>query len=243
MASGLCLLNHTQLSARTTLLPASSFPKDGTQTVDAMLMDKPGIMRSAQDKVSKSVKARIPGLNFDAGMPSRYGFTAVFSRTRNTLFVLGGQNALGTPVHSVWAATPYGAHELSTGDELGTVLAATYHHADDTLYIVDEMKPGEARLWMMPALGGHLRLVGSWPRLLGADRIWLVSDRDGSLLVVGTTSILKGGTVIARLDSSNHELVGIEPVADGVGASPKAWPRRLHLRPLGASKSRLPANE
>jgi hypothetical protein len=103
----------------------------------------------------------------------------------------------------------------TSGFELANVIAATYSAKDGMLWVLDE-KPKIGNLIVTRRLvrvdpdTGRGTIVGAWvvPNLF--DDHWLRIDRDGSLLVVASSSLLKKHA-IARigLSASSPQLAGV----------------------------------
>ena len=165
-----------------------------------------------------------------AVVPARNDFTAVYSRQLNRLFILGGNDPVGTVLHDIWVVSPLaGVRELSTTIELARVAAATYSYPDRSLYVLDELKNGHghhARLLRVDAMKGTTTVIGRWPTLRFQQRQWLVADREGGILVVGIRKAWPKATTMVRIDVKTAQVtnvvtdsrtLAIPPVVDRAG--------------------------
>lgn len=134
--------------------------------------------------------------------PPRQDFASVYSRASGRLFVLGGNEpGSSVPRRDVWwqdvrtgrwNEVPLGEHTL------GNVLAAT-RTFDGHLWVLDEIRKGWARFARLARIvpgTGEAEVLGTWPRLRFFDRHWMVLDRDGSVLMVASSTRLRWHTVV-----------------------------------------------
>jgi hypothetical protein len=164
---------------------------------------------------------------------ARTGFQAVFSRVENTVYVVGGTaTSNGAILGDVWAqplGLPWRQIPL-VGGPLGQVLAAGYVLNDAHLWLVDHALVSSIdmlRLVRVDPHAGTVEVLAQTPRLGNADRFWLTTDRDGSLLYAASNAILnshliaKISLVGPKLRTSVEEFLpgqlGLGPIADSVG--------------------------
>jgi hypothetical protein len=201
------------------------FAADGTDVIDGVLHQ--GLLAGSIADFPR------PPIDRPGSPAPREGFAAVFSRSEDRAFVVGGQHPVTSePLGDIWtrpveAPGPWRAVDLG-GFEVGTVLAATWSYVDHRLWVLDEVLDGgisTARLYRVEPYDGRVRLVGPWPRLGDYDRHWLVLDRDGQVLVVASSEALKGHAVV-RLEAT-----AFQPTA-ALRASCKLRPKALALAPF-----------
>ena len=211
---------------------------DGTQVIDAMRLSLDGnrLLGAAdpEERLVDGMETTNGGwesvLRTDTLVPARSEFIAVFSRHLNRLFVLDGTDTAGDALHDLWVVSPEaGAHQLPTSIELGKVTAATYSFPDRALYVFDELKKGHghhARLLRVDAMRGTTSVIGTWPTFHFLQRQWIVADRDGGLLIVGTRKAWPKATTIVRIDVKTLEVtnviiaslpLAVPPVVDRAG--------------------------
>jgi hypothetical protein len=181
---------------------ALAFAADGTDVVGGVL--RSGLFAGSTVDFDRAAPTR-PGL-----IPPREGFTAVFSRSEDRAFVLGGRDAsTGETLHDLWMRPVEGPGEwrrLNLDDfEVGSVLAATCSYLDHRLWMVDEVevdsKEGmEARLYRVEPYLGAVQRVGAWRRDPARDKVFLVLDRDGAVLLV-TSSTIRAEHSVVRLEA------------------------------------------
>ncbi|MFW5740139.1 MAG: hypothetical protein ACOC1F_07215, partial [Myxococcota bacterium] len=153
-------------------------------------------------------------LALDEPNNERTGSGMVLSASEKALFVIGGRTSEGAWADTLrvhYAPTGTWGEVAIGGIRPREVLAATYHPANRSLYVIDEKR------WFGMRFGRMLRidlnnfestLVGVWPRHPAFDRVHLSLGADGSLLVVGS-STLRRKHVALSLDMSapNHPRV------------------------------------
>lgn len=201
------------------------FAADGTDVIDGVLHQ--GLQAGSTADFPRPPIAR-------PGSPApREGFAAVFSRSEDRAFVVGGQHpTTSAPLGDIWtrpveAPGPWRAVDLGAF-EVGTVLAATWSYLDHRLWVLDEVLDGGismARLYRVAPYDGRVGLVGQWPRLGIYDRHWLVLDRDGQVLFVASSEALKKHSVV-RLEAA-----AFQPTAP-LRAFCKRRPKALVLAPF-----------
>ena len=133
-------------------------------------------------------------VGFDPPSP-RSGALAVFSRSADALFVVGGTDpTTDQPLHDVWV------HPLDTGwtpvnvagPQLGEVKAATYSFLDRQLWLIDREASSrghhDLRLVSVDPLSGKVAVVTRLEDFERYDSLWTVVDTDGGILVVGSSS-------------------------------------------------------
>jgi len=209
---------------------ALAFAADGTDVVD-------GIMR----------QGAFWGSRFDFTMPAvarpgsplpRKAFRAVFSRSEDRAFVVGGEDiATSAALRDIWMRpieTQGEWHQIELGDfEVGKVLAATWSYADHRLWVLDETGTGpgrKARLYRVEPYLGVVQTVAQWPALPTFDAHWLVLDRGGQVLLVLSSTVLRVHGIV-RFETTVDEpaapirmsfevrpkALGLEPFADAAG--------------------------
>lgn len=136
-------------------------------------------------------------------VPPRSNFLAVYARDTATLFVAGGVTpGTTTPERSVTimhGGTTVVLRLTPSFPGLYKVLAATYLESIDKLVLLDEGTDGLARLLLVDTKGGPTRTVETWTRQRQYDQLWLGIDRDGSLLIEGSSAVNRSAAVF-RVD-------------------------------------------
>lgn len=160
----------------------------------------------------------------------RPGVVAVYSKSLNRLFFVGGRQG-NTETGEVQVIKQDGTmFELAPAGSFGKALAATYVHTERALYILDELRVGPlklryARLSRLDVFSGQVSEVARWLRLGLFPNVSLTADKDGSLLVAGTSPLLNK-SLIVRLDPETKyvtavvsltEALAVPPVVDSAG--------------------------
>jgi hypothetical protein len=162
--------------------------------VDAVSIEA-GVLSTDAD----TARARPPSVN----VPRVTRFAAVLSRVRRGVFVIGGQDLkTGALSGRIWFRSLEDRvfRVLPGGDyHPEKVLAATYSAAVDKLFVLDEQSGGTARLAAIDARSGAAKILGTWPRHPGWDLQWLVTDKDGAVLLASANRA-EGKHVIAKLE-------------------------------------------
>jgi hypothetical protein len=147
--------------------------------------------------------AKAAGGNASATPSPRSGFRGVYSRMMGWLFLVGGTEiATNQPARDIWmqsVGTGTWIRLMPKGYAPETVIAVTFSFGDNRLWVLDEVGLGPirfARLARIDPLTGQTQTVGAWPRLRPFDRQWLAVDRDGSVLLVASSTKLKKHAVI-----------------------------------------------
>jgi hypothetical protein len=203
---------------------------DGTRILDAMRLSGDGGRLLGASDIEERLVDGVESAGWgslvqsaEPLLPARSDFLSVYSRHLNRLFVLGGEDASGKDLHDLWVLSlEGGVHQLQTSIELGKVTAATYSYTDRSLYVLDELKKGHAthaRLLRIDAMTGSASVIGTWPTFHFLKRQWLVADRDGGLLVVGTRKAWPKATTIVRIDVQTAQVTNVM-----VGSRPLAVP-------------------
>jgi hypothetical protein len=160
----------------------------------------------------------------------RADYTAVFSRAENALFVLGGKDLVGAPLHDLWMQRiePPGkwTELLPASYEPGEVLDAVWSYADHRLWILDsQVIDGIAtvRLVRIEPYLGTTQVLGQWPAEPSVLGRWLGLDRDGQVLLIATSAERYG---VVRVE--------VVPFEDALPTRPLLAVRdgRLAFRPL-----------
>lgn len=186
------------------------------------------------------------GIASRSGSPQAVGFVPVYTKVRRGVFVIGGNNPkTRRPTGEVWFTPIRGTtwRRIRTEVEPERVLAATYSSADDSLYVLDHTREGQARLWIHGITTGKSKVLGQWKRHPAWNRHWLVIDTDGSVLLASsntrerrhaiahiTTSREKNPTA-PKVDgiARGRRVLLLPPLADGAGytlvkAGVPGWP-------------------
>ena len=159
----------------------------------------------------------------------RRDFQAIYSRHLDRLFILGGRDAATNDrLDDVMVMTSQGTFPFSTAS-LGRVRAVTYSYRTGSLWVLDEVrKPkrrhrhhrrwrhhrwhhgGQKRLRLLEidARTGTHTVVAEWKRRRLFDRHWLVSDLDGSLLVIASSK-WRRRHVVARFEAETNRLTHV----------------------------------
>ena len=147
----------------------------------------------------------------DALPVERRGFTAVYSRTLDKAFLLGGEDEMGVRSGEIWTGTPGEEFELLRSNiELGDVRSATYIAESDSLVVLDQVGGvflSRARL-ITVAGDGYATILGEWPLLGLFDTHYLTADRDGSVILSASSSERKTH-ILVRLDSENGNVMAL----------------------------------
>lgn len=151
------------------------------------------------------------------GSPHAQGFVPVASRVRGGVFVVGGLVPATTqPTGEIWF-TRFDSQDWHLIDTPGyapeAVLAATYSYATDELFVLDVLA-GQARLVGVQVHTRDVRQLGTWPRDPVWDRIDLVVERDGALLLASSSTSL-GQYAIARIDARGAALPEVDGIEHG----------------------------
>ena len=154
-------------------------------------------------------------------LPDAEGFAAVYSRSRNTVFVVGGQvPGTARPSETIWF-TRLGSHRWNrlppSGYRPQNVLAAAYSFKTDKLYVLDELADGTARLVAIRVASLGVDWLGAWPRHVAWDRHALVVDGDGALLLASSNTMDRHHR-LARIDDTLGPSERVTAVDCGHGA-------------------------
>ena len=185
---------------------ALAFAADGTDVLDGVLRD--GLFAGTTVDFARPPPTR------SGSLPRRKGFMAVFSRSEDRAFVLGGYDpSTRKPLHDLWMRPVEGPgewREIELDDfEVGRVLAATWSYVDHRLWVLDEVAVGsgqakERRLYRVEPYLGVVQLVGAWPRRAAFDAHFLVLDRDGAVLLAGSSTI-KNFHAVVRIEATPYK--------------------------------------
>ncbi len=216
------------------LLVAGDRALVGTAALDAAVL--PGFREDARMAMrSSETSAAVPsgalralGLRLaertDVALPAPLsGFQALYARSLDRLFVAGGKTAAGLPNSRVYMAKPgLPLSELPWDSKLGTVLSVTFEPETESLYVLDEVPSGLARLARLlrvDATSGQSEELLSWPRLGLFDRHFLVADRGGKLLIAATSDRRKRHLLV-RLDPRTLAIEAIMPRSGALALPP-----------------------
>ena len=131
--------------------------------------------------------AGVPGANL-VGSPNAHGFIPVLSSTHHGIFVVGGDHPMtGQPTGEIWFTQLVDGEwtPVVTDFVVENVLAATYNFATHELFVLDE-SGGRVRLTAIDQVAGTSRSLGTWDHDPRWHKHWLVTDRDGSLLLASS---------------------------------------------------------
>ena len=205
--------NFAEPSAfRSTLVPSNmiavAMDAHGVTMQDAAVVSPTGVLQTATELANQEgaiggVEVGLPGVVAPA---ARVGFVPVFSRAAGGVFELGGRDATSNALLSDIWFLPYGGHwkrVLFDGSAYvpGTVVAATYAFADRRLWVLDYFVNAAnvqtARIARIDPVSGVVDVFSTWPRLNLLDRWFMSLDRDGSVLVSGSSGAYY---VVVRLE-------------------------------------------
>jgi hypothetical protein len=198
--------------------------RDGTMAPDVVTMDG-GRARLGSETFGRGSSLRLAV----AGPNARSGFTALFSRAANGIFVVGGQ-ASGAPAGDAWFQPIGGAWRKIDlrGYALSNVEGATYSFRDGYLWILETVPTkgifSEGRLLRVSTNGAGVDVISSWPVLGLFDKRWLTLDASGDLLLSASSTKLNGfllahvrvdgGNVSASMTAILPGTLGAEPIVD-----------------------------
>jgi hypothetical protein len=204
-------------------LAAVALSPDGTEVRDVVhqhgrtllgLNDRVDLIQTLSSAASVS----------SAAPSARTDFKAVYSRSTDRVFVVGGTDDAGQPAHDIWwrgtGAGTWRRVPLAGDYRPERVMAATYSYVDSRLWVLDERMQGNApfaRLVRIDPQTGHHELLGTWPRPRGwfqnqlFEDHWLVLDRDGGVLFVASSGKLgrHAAVRIALRDGESPHVEGI----------------------------------
>lgn len=124
---------------------------------------------------------------------ARSGHLALYSGLEDAVYMIGGRAADGDPTGTIWRyvvgarswqiVAPHAAHQPAQ-----QMLAAAYDQAASLLYVLDvdteAAKTPRARMVRYDVRDGSSAELASWPYSGMHDRLWLVAQADGSLVLV-----------------------------------------------------------
>ncbi|MCC6216429.1 MAG: hypothetical protein IT376_16325 [Polyangiaceae bacterium] len=164
------------------------------------------------------------GLAVPALPVQRTGYAAVYSRTLDRVFLAGGATDTGEQAGDLWLGAPRGHFSrMAPEGTFGTVLGITYSPRERAVFVLDERR-GEwgvarAHLTRVDAATGARSALGSWVRAGLFPELHLVADRDGSLLLAGS-SAARDRHVLIRVDPARRRVTRIVPGAHALAAAP-----------------------
>lgn len=141
----------------------------------------------------------------DDGALGLFGFTPVYSRTLQTVFLLGGQDAVGNGNGTIQRSSPdlLGWAELLPPVRLGEVIAATYSYRTKSLYVLDrrhtscdeasdvdacesvcdeDTATAVVRFIRVDAIHHGGEVIAAWDADSLPDDAWLGSDLEGHVI-------------------------------------------------------------
>ncbi|CAN5364117.1 hypothetical protein BH09MYX1_BH09MYX1_10050 [soil metagenome] len=173
---------------------------NGTQTVDVAMNDR-GILRSRSELGFPDFVTRA-----DVAHPSpRASFLSFYSSAAGGIFMMGGIDSLGAPMHDIWLrriADDWGAVPLASDYTPDRIVASTFSFADQRLYVIDHTLAavGSAtdtlRLARVDIRTEAVETLATCGRNTSFPAHYLTVDKDGSILVTSTSS---SGSKIGRL--------------------------------------------
>lgn len=186
----------------------------------------------------------------------RQGFLAIYSKTRNKLFLVGGYDpTTGAPKQDVWLLRSDSWWQVRTALKIRRPLAATYSLRDNRLWIIDEKQDKglkTARLLRLDPETGAFDVLETWPRFGIFDQVWLTLDADGNVLLSSSSDKLKQHLVVRfEVGGEGPEVdkvvqgkgaLSFAPVVDSGGYTfaiqekPFQLPQLKHREKLGGSK-------
>ena len=179
------------------------------------------------------------------GLPAIQAWKPVYAATRGTLFAVGGVDAAGRHTGQIWKTRIDDTHwrQVATSYRPANVLAATYVHGGDELWLLDQVGT-RVRLVAIDLRDLRARTLGDWVRHATWDRHWLVAQPDGGVLVASSSSsrrthavsrVVPNGAV--SVGPSTPRILVRAPVADEAGVSRVL---RLDDRTRSATLARQP---
>jgi hypothetical protein len=181
-------------------------------------------------------QASVASTTMSTTIPPRTNPVAVFSRAAGGLFVLGGQDDSGAPLHDLWFQPLQGDFSrVDLGNfALGDVRAATYTFSDHRLWVLDEaLDTHTLRLLRIDPTNGSVETLAGWAhpsrhcRRASSARYSLVVGSKGTPLLTisrGDQSTVlelkvgKRGLRASAMETVQGRLSGA-PVVDMVGLS------------------------
>jgi hypothetical protein len=176
-----------------------------------------GIVQSIWARDGELAAGGDPASATEPGTPAiapapRKSFVGVYARSIGRAFVVGGERGslLKTNTGDIWQRSLDHVNwaRLPTGDYAPQkVLAATWSHADGRLWVLDQFTTKLAnrnlsvtslRLTRVDIVSGAAEVLSTWQVQGLTDRAWLVTDREGSILLV-TSSSLQNSYAVARV--------------------------------------------
>lgn len=161
--------------------------------------------------------------------PARTAFAGTLSWTAGGVFIAGGRHVTtGTALTDVWFRSLTGDWiELPTsGETLGTPLAAVYAFADDRLWVLDEVEDTASP----PRERRRVRLLRIDPAGGGASRAFYVPRKRPELSAFLTTDI-DGSVLLALADSSRFNLLRLRLSGSGMVIGRARTERGALVRP------------
>lgn len=225
---------------------------DGTDMDSFVAVNVQGSFQVQQRVIPAGVTAAAP-------LSPRHGYVPVYSRILDAVLIVGGRHdSTGALTREVWALPAHapggaGVHQklIFPGYEPEVVLAATVASADAALWVLDEVGGGlvkKARLARVDPTSGRHEVVWQGPRLRFFDDFYLAVDRDGQVLLFGSSNKINKhftvrfeanpfelGTARPVLIRFEHGQLAGEPLVDAAGylyVTERGKKRRLHVTQL-----------
>ncbi len=204
---------------------------DGTTAPDIAL-NVAGVLETRSEAGFPDFVTRSDGTHPQA----RTGFTAFYSGAAGGVFMFGGVDATSNaPLHDIWYRGMVNDWWLVADYTFDTLLAATYGYGDRKLYVLDHsiiydangIGTDTARLARIDLDAGTVESLGSWPFTPVYTQYALVSDVDGSVLlvasnasssVIGRVAVDSSGAAYATvIDANEAGNLAFAPVVDPGG--------------------------
>ncbi|MFW5738826.1 MAG: hypothetical protein ACOC1F_00525 [Myxococcota bacterium] len=191
---------NTLMGRGRTLPLAIALSEDGTRVVDRIRSDGTRLVgdRDRPVDVVRQLSDFALSSTAPGAVPPRTAFSAVMSRARNGVYVVGGNVPhTNEPRGDAWflnLSSGIWVPVRMTDYRPERVLAATYAFGDQRLWILDEQRTGwvwKRRLARVDVDRGTVDIVGEWPSLRVFDRHWLQVDRDGAVILAASSRALR----------------------------------------------------
>ena len=174
---------------------------DGTAVTDFVMASPQGLALASESEMVEQVRGPFIARDL-TGIGPRTEFVPVFSRTLGALLLVGGRGAGGQWTRQIWMAPQWGDPFLvqTRGYRPEHVLAATVATSDGMLWVLDEQAERGwrrmGRLVRIDPLSGNVEVVwkGPWDTLF--DRHWLGVDREGRVLLFGSSGRLHKHAIV-----------------------------------------------
>lgn len=174
-----------------------------------------GSLRALAFRMEGSTNAALPEPIYD--------FHAVYSRSLDQLFVLGGVTETGEPNRLVWAGRPGDSlRALSADIELGDVLSAVVEPETESLIVIDKVQGfflPRARIIRIDLSSEAVDVLESWPLFGLFDRYDLVADHGGKVVLAASSSA-RERHLLVRFDPLSGDVEALMPRAKALAMAP-----------------------